>query len=128
MSSNDTGTPLPPGLERLSLTVHLPPQIIAALAPLPGDKGRVFRLTQSGRLYHLNADAERSAGLALPPRAAFHILRHTRATRRRLYAGADTAALVETRLWRSRTAAARYERLDVTEEARKSHMLPTPLG
>src|ERR1700691_5597055 len=107
MSSNDTGAPLPPGLERSCLTVHLPRQIIAALAPLPGDKGRVFRLTQSGRLYHLLADAERSAGLALPPRAAFHILRHTRATRRRLYAGADTAALVETGLWRSRTAAAR---------------------
>ena len=69
MSSNDTGAPLPPGLERLCLTVHLPPQIIAALAPLPGDKGRVFRLTKSGRLYHLLADAERSAGLALAPRS-----------------------------------------------------------
>jgi integrase len=108
------------------LTVHLPPPIIASLASLDRDKPRVFRLTKAGRLYHLLADAERRAGVELPPRTAFHVLRHTHATWRRLYAGADTAALVASGLWRSRTAASRYEHLDVTEEARKSDMLPTP--
>jgi integrase len=108
------------------LTVHLPPEITDVLASLTRDKARVFCLTKSGRLYHLFAESEKRAGLSLPPRAAFHILRHTHATWRRLYAGADTSALVETGLWRSRTAASRYEHFDVSEEARKSNMLPTP--
>jgi integrase len=107
------------------LTVHLPPEITAALASLTRDKARVFCLTKSGRLYHLLAESEKRAGLNLPPRTAFHVLRHTHATWRRLYAGADTSALVETGLWRSRTAASRYEHIDVSEEARKSDMLPT---
>jgi integrase len=107
------------------LTVHLPPPIIAALASLDRAKPRVFRLTKAGRLYHLLAEAETRAEIELPPRTAFHVLRHTHATWRRLYSGADTAAVVASGLWRSRTAASRYEHLDVTEEARKSDMLPT---
>ena len=108
------------------LTVHLPPEVIAALANLSRDKARIFSLTKSGRLYHLLAEAERRSGISLPPRTAFHVLRHSHAQWRRLYAGADTSALVETGLWKSRTAAARYGHLDVTEEARKSDQLPTP--
>jgi integrase len=119
------------------ITVHLPPQVVAALASLtPAEptishsrrqlKPTVFRITKCGRLYSMLAAAEKAAGLSLPPRSAFHILRHTHATWRRLYSGADTSALVQTGLWKSRNAAAIYEHIDVSEEARKSDLLPTP--
>ena len=108
------------------LTAHLPPPAVAALANLPDREGKVFRLTKSGRLYLLWADAEKDAGLSLPPRSAFHILRHTHATWRRLYTGADTTALVQTGLWRSRNAAANYEHVDASEESRKADLLPAP--
>jgi hypothetical protein len=39
--------------------------------------------------------------------------------------GADTSALVDTGLWKSRNAASVYEHFEVGEEARKSDMLPT---
>lgn len=107
------------------LTLHLPPAVMSELEALPRDGATVFGLTKSGRLYHLWAVAEERAGLSLPHRSAFHILRHTHATWRRLHAGADTAALVETGLWKSRAAASRYEHLDATEESRKSNLLPT---
>jgi len=106
------------------LTVHMNPEVVATLANLPRDKAKVFCLTKSGRLYLLWAETERRAGLALPPRSAFHILRHTHATWRRLYAGADTAALVATGLWKSRTSAARYEHVDAADESRKADLLP----
>lgn len=107
------------------ITVHLPPVVIAALANLSRREGSVFRLTKSGRLYTLMALAERGAKLQLPDRSAFHILRHTHATWRRLYAQQDTAALVGTGLWASRSAAAIYEHLDASVESRKADMLPT---
>lgn len=109
------------------VTVHLTPGATAALANLDGREGRVFRLTKSGRLYSMLAAAEARAGLALPPRSAFHILRHTHATWRRLYTGADTTALTNTGLWRSRNAAAVYEHVDATAESRKADMLPTSI-
>ena len=108
------------------ITVHLPPPAISALANLPDRKGRVFRLTKSGRLYSLWAEAEKAAELALPVRSAFHILRHTHATWRRLYTGADTTALTNTGLWRSRNAAAVYEHVDAAAESRKADLLPVP--
>jgi hypothetical protein len=39
--------------------------------------------------------------------------------------GADTSALTATGLWKSRNAAAVYEHVDVSEEARKADLLPT---
>jgi integrase len=108
------------------MTVHLPPAALSALANLDDRAGRVFRLTKSGRLYKLWADAATESGLTLPPRSAFHILRHTHATWRRLYTGADTTALTQTGLWRSRSAAAIYEHVDATAESRKADLLPTP--
>jgi integrase len=77
---------------------HLPPEAIAALANLEPKRGRVFRLTKSGRLYTLLAEAEKAGRLILPHGSAFRILRHTHATWRRRFTGADTAALVETGL------------------------------
>jgi integrase len=105
--------------------LHLPPDVVAALANLEWKTGRVFRLSKSGRLYALLAKAEKAAGLILPPGSVFHILRHTHATWRRRYTIADTAALVETGLWQSRNGAAVYEHFEVSEEARKADQLPT---
>jgi hypothetical protein len=44
----------------------------------------------------------------------------------RRYGGLDTSGLTETGRWRDRSSAARYEHLDVTEEARKADLLPVP--
>ena len=109
-----------------TFTVHMPAVAVEALKALTHRSGSVFRLTKSGRAYNLLADAEKGAGLTLPPRSAFHILRHTHGAWRRLYAGQDTSALVRTNLWKSRNAAAIYEHVDATEESRKSDLLPTP--
>jgi integrase len=108
------------------ITLSLPPIVVAALANLDADGGCVFRLAKSGRLYALLAAAERASGVELPARTAFHILRHSHATWRRRETGADTTALVETGLWKSRESAAVYEHLDAGEEARKSDLFPTP--
>jgi integrase len=108
------------------VTVHLPPIVVAELANLPTKKERVFGLTKCGMLYGFWRDTKKAAGITLPPRSAFHVLRHSHATWRRKYTGADTSALVETGLWKSRTAAAIYEHLDAGEEQRKSDLLPTP--
>lgn len=109
------------------VALHLPPPALAALANLPrGRSKRVFELSKSGRLYALLAKAEKAAGIEQPPGAAFHILRHTHAMWRRQFTGADTTALVGTGLWKSRQAAAVYEHVETTEEARKSDLFPTP--
>jgi integrase len=106
------------------LTVALPPEVVSALANLP-KRRRVFGLSKCARLYRLLATAETKAGFTLPEGAAFHILRHTHATWRRKFTGADTAALVDTGLWKSRNAAAVYEHFEVSEEARKNALFPT---
>lgn len=107
------------------IAIHLPPKVVAALANLPPAGDRVFGLAKGGRLYSWLSEAEASAGVTLPVRSAFHILRHTHATWRRHYTGADTSALTATGLWKSRNAASVYEHFDVSEEARKSDLLPT---
>ena len=116
---------LPRHQERRRHHGSLPPKVVAALANLPSSGNRVFGLAKCGRLYSWLSEAETSAGVTLPARSAFHILRHSHATWRRRFTGADTSALVDTGLWKSRNAAAVYEHFDVSEEARKSDMLPT---
>ena len=108
--------------------LHLPSIVVAALANIRADDGRVFRFSKSGRLHALMTQAEKASGVYLPEGIAFHILRHTHATWRRRETGADTTALVGTGLWRSREAAGVYEHLDPTEEAKKSDLLPTPIS
>lgn len=108
-------------------TVHLPPMAIAALAGLARglDRGsaKVFRFSKSGRLYALLKRVRVASGL---PWVSFHVLRHTWAAWMRRYGHLDTTGLVQTGAWRDRTSAARYEHADVTEEARKADLLPTP--
>jgi integrase len=106
---------------------HLPPILVAAIAGHPRGldrKGKLFRFGKNGRLYLWLDEAARAAGVDIPPRVAFHAFRHTWATWMRRYGSVDTAGLVETGAWRSRQAAAVYEHLDQTEEAKKADDLP----
>jgi len=108
------------------ITVHLPRPIINALSGLDRQRPRVFYpIGKGSRAYEMWAEAEKAAGLALPDRTAFHVLRHSHAHWRRLYTDADTSALLATGLWASRDAASRYEHVDVQDESRKSDLLPT---
>jgi integrase len=107
------------------ITVHLTAEVVASLANCER-KRRVFGITKCGRLYKLLDQACERAGVSMPGGAAFHILRHTHITWRRLYAGQDTAALLEVGLHKSPRMVERYTHLDVTEEARKADLLPTP--
>lgn len=108
-------------------TCHLPPALIAALAEHPRGldrAGKVFRFGKNGRLYlWLDAAAE-AAGVAIPPRVAFHACRHTYGAWMRREAGLDTSGLVATGAWKDRGAAARYEHVVATEEAKKADLLP----
>jgi integrase len=107
-------------------TVFLPEHLVVALANHPRglDRGNepVFRFHKSGHLYKLLKIAAKAAGVTLPERQAFHIFRHTYgAEMKRL--GAD---LVATGAWLSKQSAARYEHLDMHEEAQKAALLPAP--
>jgi integrase len=110
--------------------VYLPPVAVAALANGEMDRTdssrRAFRFTKSGHLYALLRAAAFKAGVELPERSAFHIFRHTYATWMRRYAGLDTKGLVATGAWKDRKSADRYEHVQVSEEARKAVLLPTP--
>lgn len=106
--------------------VYLPPVAVAALANLGGVlSGRVFRFAKGGHLYSLLRAAAFKAGVDLPERSAFHILRHSFATNMRRYAGADETSLIATGAWKDRKSVARYTHTVVSEEARKAIMLPT---
>ena len=104
--------------------VFLPPVAVAALGNR-GSTGRtVFRFAKSGHLYSLLRVACIKAGVDLPERSAFHILRHTFATWMRRYAGLDNKGLVATGAWKDLKSADRYSHVQVTEEARKAALLP----
>lgn len=107
--------------------IFLPPSVVAALANHPRGLDRdatVFRFRKNGRLYALLKAATKAAGVTLPPRSAFHILRHTWATWMRRYGGLDTTGLLATRAWRDAASVRRYEHVALAEEARKASALP----
>jgi integrase len=85
-----------------------------------------FRLRAGGHLYSLLFEAAERAGVELPDRSAFHLLRHTYATWMRRYAGADETALISTGAWRDKKSVARYTHTVVSEDARRAALLPTP--
>jgi integrase len=64
------------------------------------------------------------AGVKIPPRVAFHIFRHTYGAWMRRHGKLDTSGLVGTGAWKSRQAAAVYEHVETSEEARKADLLP----
>jgi integrase len=108
------------------IALHLLPAAVAALANLDKIKRRIFGISKCARLYALLDKAEKLSGIILPPGSAFHMLRHSHAMWRRLFTGADTAALVASGLWKSRNAAGVCEHLDISAESRKSDLFPTP--
>lgn len=103
--------------------VFLPPVVVAALANLPGWEG--FRFAKGGHLYSLLRAAAFRAGIDLPDRRAFHILRHTYATWMRRYGGADLQGLLSTR-WKDQKSVQRYTHVVVSEEAQRALSLPVP--
>lgn len=105
--------------------VHLPPNVVAELANLPRQGLRVFGFSKSSRLYDFLNKAEAASGVTIPPGISFHIFRHSYGAWMRRYGGLDTAGLVGTGRWKSRQAAAVYEHVDTTEEARRADLLPT---
>lgn len=107
--------------------VHLPPVAVAALAGLPLDGRNVFGFAKGGAIYSLLTVAAARAGVTIPERVAFHIFRHTYGAWMRRYGKLDTSGLVGTGAWKSRAAAAVYEHVEVSEEARKADLLPTVL-
>jgi integrase len=107
--------------------VHLPPLLVAELANIEFGRDRVFGVSaKCGRLYRWLDEIATAAGVLIPPRVAFHLFRHTYGAWMRRYCGLDTSGLVATGAWRSRQAAAVYEHVETTEEARKADGLPTP--
>lgn len=115
----------------LPITVYLTAGVVSTLAvhntgPRYAKNGQVFGITKCGRLYSLLREATERSGVILQPRSAFHILRHTHITWRRLYAGQDTRALLAVGLHKDPRMVERYTHLDITEEARKADLLPTP--
>jgi integrase len=112
--------------------VHLPPVVVVALSKHPRGLARqgerVFRFRKCGRLYTWLDSAIEAAGIMLPPRSGFHVLRHTWATWMRRYAGLDTRGLVGTGAWTDQASAARYEHVVATEEARRADLLPIPVA
>jgi len=107
--------------------VHLPPQVVAELANIPLGKidKQLFHYSKSGRLYQLLDEAATAAGVRIPERVAFHLWRHTYGAWMRRYGGLDTSGLVGTGAWKSRQAAAVYEHVNTSEEAKKADLLPT---
>jgi len=107
--------------------VHLPPQVVAELANIAPEKieQRLFHYSKGGHLYGLLSQASKAAGVTIPPRVKFHIWRHTFGAWMRRYGGLDTSGLVGTGAWKSRQAAAVYEHVDTSEEAKKADLLPT---
>jgi integrase len=106
--------------------VFLPEVAVAAIASLQRRQGRVFRFVKGGHLYSMLRAAAFKAEVDLPERSAFHAARHSWATWMRRYAGLDTKGLVATGAWKDRKSADRYEHVQVSEEARKAVLLPTP--
>lgn len=108
--------------------VHLPPVIVSELANHPRGldrKGqRIFRFLKCGRLYTWLSAALEAAGIALPPRSAFHILRHTWGTWMRQYGGLDPHGLVSTGAWDDPESAARYSHVVASDEAKRADLLP----
>lgn len=106
--------------------VHLPPVLVAELANIKFGYARAFGLSKCGRLYELFDATAASAGVVIPPRVAFHAFRHTYGKWMREFGGLDTSGLVATGTWLSREAAAVYEHVETSVEARKADLLPTP--
>ena len=92
-----------------------------SLAGLDKRKRRVFEFTRCARLYAPLDKAAKLSRIIFPTGSVFHMLRHSHAIWKRLYANADTAVLIASGLWKSRNAASVYD----TWTFRLSRVSPT---
>ena len=110
--------------------VFLNPFLVATMAEHPRGMERpgkrVFRFNSNGHLRKLFNLTLAAAGITLPHRTGFHVFCHTWATWMRRYGGLDTRGLVGTGRWKDIQSASRYAHVVVTEEARRSSLLPVP--
>jgi integrase len=106
--------------------VNLPPVLVAELANIEFAFASAFGFSKAGRIYDLFDEVCSAAGVVIPPRVAFHIFRHSYGKWMREYGGLDTSGLVATRAWKSREAAAVYEHVETSVEAKKADLLPVP--
>ena len=104
--------------------VHLPVNVIRALADLPEYPITVYGLSNCRKPDDMLVEAFRRAKLPKPDGVAFHLFRHTYGAWMRRYAGLDTSGLVATGAWKSRNAASVYEHAVTSDEARKADTLP----
>ncbi len=115
--------------------VHLPPELVAALANHPrglNRDGNVFRWTRAvpesnKEFYALLKEIYAKAGVD-PKGAPIHILRHTYATWMRRYANANERDLTDTGAWRDRDSVVRYTHTVVSEASKLADLLPTRAG
>jgi integrase len=109
--------------------VFLPRPVVVALANHPRGLDRpgqtVFRMRKCGRLYTWLDTALTKAGITLPKRTGFHVLRHTYATWMRRYGGLDSRDLVETGRWTDANSAAIYNHVVASEISQRADLLPT---
>lgn len=101
--------------------VHLPTDVVAALASLDRKEGLLFQMPNRWLVYKRWAKMCAAAGIVnFRP----HDCRHTWATWMRRYAGADAQILVATGAWNSMKSAARYAHVVATDAARTADLLP----
>jgi len=107
--------------------VFLPPVAVAAIANC-GERAfvRVFRFAKGGHIYSLLRACSFRAGINLPERSAFHLLRHTYAIWMRRYTGTDETTLIATGAWKDAKSVKRYTHAVVSEESKRALLLPTP--
>jgi integrase len=87
---------------------------------------RLFRFHKGGYLRNMLADAMESAGLSFPPRErGFHLFCHTYATWM-LSGGMDNYALARTGRWKDPRSVEGYLHTQVSAEAKRADLLPTP--
>lgn len=108
--------------------VFLPPVAVRALQNLDRRRVKVFPFTKGGHIYSLLKTAAFKAGIDLPERSKFHLLRHTYATWMRRYGGADGRGLLATGAWKDRKSVDRYTHAVIDEEAKRALLLPMPEG
>jgi integrase len=110
--------------------VHLPPVLIETLPKHPRGLNRdpderLFRFHASGRLREMLNMAKQAAGVSFPYRqGGFHLFRHTYGTWMHHYGNLDTYKLVETKVWRDPSSAARYAHTKPNAAARRADFLP----
>lgn len=105
--------------------VHLPPAAVAMLAnrDLSNPDALVFGMSMMTVKRRVKAMKVALPWLSNNP---LHVLRHSFGAWMRRYAKLDDEAMLRLNVWKDRQSVSRYSHADVSEEARKSDLLPLP--